>query len=230
MINKKGGFTLIELLVIISITMILAALLLPCLSLTRERATIVVVNEELYQIALALQMYYDNNKKFPPTQEDCMLGGITKHLYQLPKVLAEEHYLPSMPKTQAMFTNMEDRFNLGHTYKYRSVGETIRDRDIVDKYIKTSLWIPDNFPVNSSLDPNEGQRYYDPKTSPVTWVVFSLGPRFSEEWLEEKLEGGLGNRYPIPKELWYTVEERRGFIVRMQLKNGLHIGSFRKGS
>jgi hypothetical protein len=54
--------------------------------------------------------------------------------------------------------------------------------------------------------------------------VFSLGPDFSEQWLEEKL--GFENRYPVPKELWYTSEQRRGFVVRMRLRNGTQIGSF----
>jgi hypothetical protein len=30
----------------------------------------------------------------------------------------------------------------------------------------------------------------------------------------------------VPKELWYAPKERRGFIVRMRLKNGSQIGSF----
>jgi hypothetical protein len=59
---------------------------------------------------------------------------------------------------------------------------------------------------------------------PVSWVVFSLGPRFDQNWLEEKL--GFEDRYPVPKELWYTPKQRRGFIVRMRLKNGTEIGSF----
>jgi hypothetical protein len=124
---------------------------------------------------------------------------------------------------------MEDRFNRGHTYKYRSVGEVIKDRDIIDKWIKAKLWIPNGFPSNSSIDPDKGKWYPNdscslPLKSPVTWAVFSLGPRFNEEWLEEKL--ALENRYPVPKELWYTPKERRGFIVMMRLKNGSYIGSF----
>jgi hypothetical protein len=70
-----------------------------------------------------------------------------------------------------------------------------------------------------------------PLLLPVSWVVFSLGPRFSSDWLEEKLghTGNNFNRYPVPKELWYTPKERKGFVVRMRLKNGTQIGSFEKG-
>jgi type II secretion system protein G len=225
----KYGFTLIELLVVVSIIGALMGVLVPSLSRAREQAKIVAVDTELRQIGIALEMYFEDNQKFPPTQEDCMTGKLTDHLYQLPKALVTSHYLPSMPKTEAMSTNIEDRFNRGHTYKYRSIGEVIRDRNIIDKWIKTKLWIPNHFPASSSIDPNEGRWFPNndnPLTvlSPVSWVVFSLGPRFSEEWLEEKLE--LENRYPVPKELWYTPKERRGFIVRMRLKNGVQIGSF----
>jgi type II secretion system protein G len=225
----KKSFTLIELLVVISIIGLLMGIMLPSLSRAREQAKIVVVNTELRQIGLALECYYFENEKYPPTQEDCISGKLTDHLYQLPKVLAKGNYLPAMPKTNPMLTVMEDRYNRGHTYKYRSVGEVIKDRDIIDKWIKAKLWIPDNFPVSSSINPNEGKWYPNencqyPLLAPVTWVVFSLGPRFSEKWLEEKLS--LENRYPVPKELWYTSEQRRGFIVRMRLKRGRQIGTF----
>lgn len=225
----KRGFTLIELLVVISTIGLLMGILIPLLSRAREQAKITAVHAELRQIGLALEIYFIDNQKFPPTQEDCISGSLTDHLYQLPKVLATDGYLPSMPKTNPMSTIMEDRYNRGHTYKYRSLGEVIKDRNIIDKWIKAKLWIPDNFPVSSSINPNKGKWYPNencpyPLLSPVTWVVFSLGPRFSEKWLEEKL--GFENRYPVPKELWYTSEQRRGFIVRMRLKNGAQIGSF----
>lgn len=238
----KKSFTLIELLVVISIIGLLMGIMLPSLLGAREQAKIVVVNTELRQIGLALECYYFENEEYPPTQEDCISGKLTDHLYQLPKVLAKESYLPATLKTNPMSTIMEDRYNRGHTYKYRSVGEVIKDRNRIDKYIFAKLWIPDHFPASSSIDPNEDwwrpnndecRRYSNDKSLlplllPVSWVVFSLGPRFSEEWLEEKLgcEDRNSNRYPVPKELWYTPKERRGFIVRMRLKKGRHIGSF----
>ena len=225
----KAGFTLIELLVVIFIIAVLMGIMMPSLSRAREKAKITAVDTELRQIGIAMEMYFEDNQKFPPTQEDCATGRLTDHLYQLPKALVTSHYLPSMPNDQAMSSNVEDRYNRGHTYKYRSVGESIRDRNIIDKWIKARLWIPDNFPSKSNIDSNSGKWYPNdnsklPVMSPVSWVVFSLGPRFSEDWLEEKL--GLENRYPVPKELWFTPQQRRGFIVRMRLKNGAQIGSF----
>jgi hypothetical protein len=151
-----------------------------------------------------------------------------------------------MPKGEAMTTNMEDRFHLGHTYKYRSVGEIIVNRNVIEKYSCAQLWIPNNFPTSSSIDPNGGQwrpdkkecnpmegngcQRFFPLVSTVSWVVFSLGPRFSQDWLDEKLGNDVDpastNRYPVPKELWFSPRQRKGFIVRMRIKNGSQTGSF----
>jgi prepilin-type N-terminal cleavage/methylation domain-containing protein len=225
----KRGFTLIELLVVLAILGVLMGILLPSLSRARQQAQVTVVNSELRQIGLALTLYFEDHQKFPPTQEDCASGRLTDHLYQLPRVLSANKYLPTTLSTEAMSTVMEDRYNRGRTYKYRSVGEVIRDRDIIDKWIQTKLWIPDGFPSFSSLDTDKGAWYPNDtcskvSDSPVAWVVFSLGPRFSDEWLEEMV--GPDSRYPVPRELWYSSKQDRGFIVRMQLKNGVQIGSF----
>jgi hypothetical protein len=121
-----------------------------------------------------------------------------------------------------MATIMEDRFNRGRTYKYRSVGECIRDRDIVDRWIKSRLWVPDGFPGISSVEEAEGQWYKQADKSIVQWAVFSLGPNYDEQWIEQT----LGSRYPVPKEIWYSFEQKKGFLVRLHLQNGNEHGSF----
>jgi len=230
------GFTLIEILVIISIIGLLMGILMPALSRAREQAKITVVNAELRQIGIALDMYFDDNHKFPPTREDCHTGKIKDHLYQLPKELAEGRYLPATDSKNVMTTIMEDRFNRGHTYKYRSPGEVYRDIGSIEKHIPARLWIPDNFPSVSSINEDEGRWYpndsekkqyrgryslFTPK-APVSWVVFSLGPGFDETAVYDKVK----NRYPVSRELWYDSKNRAGFLVRLRLQNGQQIGTF----
>ena len=186
----KRGFTLIELLVVISIIALLMGILLPVMGRARLQAKVVAVNAELREIGMALEAYsFDNDDKYPPTRVDCMLGG---HFYQLPVELVESGYLPAPGSDTFMAAGIEDRFNRGYTYKYRSVGELIYNRTIIMQD-GSYLWIPDGFPDNEK---EEGDTYYNPKDSPVSWVVYSEGPKFEMNNMKEL-------NYPVPKQTWY---------------------------
>jgi len=210
----RKAFTLIELLVVIAVIALLMGILSPALLKAREQAKFAVVNSELYGIGIALEAYaMDNKNKYPPTREDCVEG---EHHHQLPKELVKQGYLPEPPADTWMASGMEDRFNPGYTYKYWSVGEVIRDRDMIDKWLRAKLWVPDGFPNQES---DQGQKYSDPESSPVTWVIFSLGPRFDREKMKEW-------HWPVPKKTWYDPKTRSGLITRTRLRKGRHIGSF----
>ncbi len=119
----KNAFTLIELLVVIAIVALLTGILLPVMGRARLQAKVVTVNAELRGIGMALEAYsFDNDSKYPPTRVDCMVGD---HFYQLPAELVESKYLPVPGEDTFMAAGIEDRFNRGYTYKYRSVGTLI---------------------------------------------------------------------------------------------------------
>lgn len=209
----KRAFTLIELLVVIAIIALLMGILLPVMSKARLQAKIVVVNAELRDIGLALEAYsLDNDEEYPPTRVDCQLGG---HFYQLPTELVDSKYLPKPPQGSYMAAGLEDRFNPGFTYKYRSVGTMIYNRTTVEQE-GSCLWIPDSFPYGQS---EEGSNYYNLKDSPVSWVLYSEGPNFDLNSMKEM-------NYPVPKKTWYNPAKGSGVIVRMRLKNGTQIGTF----
>ena len=64
--TRQRGFTLVELLVVIAIIGILIALLLPAVQAAREAARRAQCTNNVRQVGLALHMYHDINKQFPP--------------------------------------------------------------------------------------------------------------------------------------------------------------------
>lgn len=209
----KNAFTLIELLVVIAIVAVLMGILLPVMGRARLQTKVLTINAELRGIGMALESYsLDNENKYPPTRVDCSVGD---HFYQLPPELVESKYLPAPSEKTFMAAGIEDRFNGGYTYKYRSVGTLIYNRTIVMKN-SASLWIPDGFPDNEKED---GRDYIDADESPVSWVLYSEGPRFDLDLMKEL-------KYPVPTNTWHDTQTRQGIIVRMRLANGRQIGSF----
>ena len=209
----KRAFTLIELLVVTAIVALLMGILLPVMGRARLQAKVTTVNAELRQIGMALEAYsLDNDGRYPPTRVDCMVGD---HFYQLPIELVESKFLPAPGEDTFMAAGIEDRFNRGYTYKYRSVGTLIYNRTVVIKN-GASLWIPEGLPDNER---QEGRDCTDAEESPVSWVLYSQGPGFDLERMKEQ-------KYPVPTNTWYDPQARQGIIVRMRLANGRQVGSF----
>lgn len=217
---RASAFTLIELLVVIAVIGILMAIMVPTVSRAREQAKITTVNAELRQVGLGLEMYMqDNEGKHPPTRVDCARGWED---HQLPPELVSGGYLPRPPIDKDMSSGMEDLFNRDHTYKYWAVGELYMNGMFMPGQ-KARLYVPPGFPDREG-PVEEDERFDDPRTSPVTWAIFSHGPHADPNevlWDIMKLKHG-----PVPRRCWYQPGQRRGLIVRIRLKNGRHIGSF----
>ncbi|MFC1764812.1 type II secretion system protein [Planctomycetota bacterium] len=217
---QRKAFSLIELLVVVAVISLVMAIALPVVARVREQAKVTTVNAELRQIGLALEMYMESNGgKHPPVRLDCALGWED---HQLPPELVKGGYLPAPPVGVNMSAGMEDRFNRGHTYKYWAVGDCYMNGMLMPGQA-TRLYIPPGFPHQEGAVEDD-ERYDDPRSSPVTWVVFSHGPHADPNevlWDLIKLKNG-----PVPRRCWYQPGQGRGLIVRMRLLNGRHIGSF----
>ena len=72
---RRRAFTLIELLVVIAIIAILAAMLLPALSLARQRAWSTGCNANLHQIGLGLNLFADDNNELYPKSGSTIYWG-----------------------------------------------------------------------------------------------------------------------------------------------------------
>ncbi len=224
--NPKG-FTLIELLVVIAIIAMLLAILSPAISRARLQAKILVVNQELGQIGLALEVYEFSNNSWPPVRWDCQEQG---HYYALPHELVKGGYIPKggtrgSKKKPILFSNIEDKFYPGHTYKYMAPGPQYDYSG--SAYKDFTLYMPTSFPEKTD---NVLVPYSDRKKSPVKWVIFSLGPGYNIG----DADGGnfsLDKGFPVLQDFWYSQKAGVGILTRVKMLNhGDHIGTFRKGN
>jgi len=73
-LSEDGAFSLIELLVVIAIIAILAALLLPAISKSKERGRSTACLSNLRQIGISLQLYVQDNDNKLPIMYDALIS------------------------------------------------------------------------------------------------------------------------------------------------------------
>ena len=114
MFKKNKGFTLIELLVVIAIIGILASIVLVSLNSARSKARDARRISDLRQVALALEMYYDDKGGYPcdTTASDDDWTELTAQLTAAPV------YISAVP-TDPLGTN---------AYKYHPDPSTIANK------------------------------------------------------------------------------------------------------
>src|SRR5689334_16443007 len=93
---KKRAFTLIELLVVLAIIVILAALLLPTISRTKESGRSAVCLNNLHQIGLGLQLYVDENQNHLPVMYDRPPNNPGTNVASIDRVLLPEVRIPKI--------------------------------------------------------------------------------------------------------------------------------------
>jgi general secretion pathway protein G len=67
---NSSGFTLIELMIVVAIMGILITIAAPNLKVSLIRAREAVLKEDLFQMREAIDQYYADNGKYPPTLKD----------------------------------------------------------------------------------------------------------------------------------------------------------------
>lgn len=217
----RAAFTLIELLVVIAIIAALVGILLPALSAAKLRTRVTCAHAELRGVGLALQMYVmDLDQGLPPVRIDCNADMIG-HEFQLPVELASASFLPAGSDLQRM-VRAEDVFQPGYTYKYNAPGDLVVNASVIPG--GNRLWVPEGFPQGETLDGSAfsrdaGRKHSDPATSPVRWVLWSVGPRPDDAKVASP-------RAPVSRRTWYDGSASgAGVIAHVMLANGQIITS-----
>jgi prepilin-type N-terminal cleavage/methylation domain-containing protein/prepilin-type processing-associated H-X9-DG protein len=127
--RARRGFTLVELLVVVAIVGALVALLLPAIQAAREASRSSSCRNNLRQIATAVQLYHDANRRMPPARMSDS-GFNSAFLTVLP--FLEE-------------ANLKDQFDDKTNYKSSAANRAVSNT-LIPSYLCPSMYLPRTVP------------------------------------------------------------------------------------
>lgn len=165
--KTNQGFTLIELLVVISIIGILSSVVLTSLNSARAKARDTTRKSDLRQLQTALEMYYNDNGKYPITN-DTWYGYQTSGCGVAGGLSGQEGYIPGLAPTYMAKLPVDPSRKFGECsgYLYRSDGNGINYK------LLSHTNAPESFP-------SIGQTFYDPARPTWAWMICSKEPACS---------------------------------------------------
>ncbi|MCU0287511.1 MAG: prepilin-type N-terminal cleavage/methylation domain-containing protein [Acidobacteria bacterium] len=89
----KKGFTLVEILVVVAIIGILVVMVLPSHKTVVIRSKEAVLKENLFQIRDAINKYYYDKKKYPPSLEELVTAKYLRRVPEDPFLRSTEWHL-----------------------------------------------------------------------------------------------------------------------------------------